>query len=114
MILTGAAFMDSQVAFKRYWSKEAAAGRALVDRFFNCEDVLMNYLYANSSSSTVVEYVRPAWAIDTSKFSGVAISRNTQAHYGVRSNCLAKFAEMYGSLTGRKSDFRRRKDGWDV
>ncbi|KAK4431074.1 Glucosamine inositolphosphorylceramide transferase 1 [Sesamum alatum] len=114
MILTGAAFIDTRTAFERYWSTEVAAGRALVDRFFNCEDVLMNYLYANSSSSTVVEYVRPAWVIDTSKFSGVAISRNTQAHYGVRSNCLAKFAEMYGSLTHRKSDFSRRKDGWDV
>ncbi|KAI3458895.1 hypothetical protein Pfo_015558 [Paulownia fortunei] len=114
MILTGAAFMDSQVAFERYWSKEAATGRALVDSYFNCEDVLMNYLYANSSSSSVVEYVRPAWAIDTSKFSGVAISRNTQAHYGVRSKCLRKFSDMYGSLTHRKLDFSQRKDGWDV
>lgn len=115
MILTGAAFIDGPAAFERYWSKEAEAGRALVDRLFNCEDVLMNYLYANSSSSSdVVEYVRPVWAIDTSKFSGVAISRNTQAHYGVRSKCLRKFAGMYGSISHRKSEFRRRKDGWDV
>ncbi|KAL8533238.1 hypothetical protein ACS0TY_009571 [Phlomoides rotata] len=115
MILTGAAFMDSRVAFERYWSKEAEAGRAMVDHFFNCEDVLMNYLYANASMTTnVVEYVRPAWAIDTSKFSGVAISRNTQAHYGVRSKCLGKFAEMYGSISDRKTQFSRRKDGWDV
>ncbi|KAK4435888.1 Glucosamine inositolphosphorylceramide transferase 1 [Sesamum alatum] len=114
MILTGAAFLDARVAFERYWSPEAEAGRALVDSYFNCEDVLMNYLYANASSSSVVEYVKPAWAVDTSKFSGVAISRNTQAHYGVRSNCLKKFAGMYGSLTHRKAEFSRRKDGWDV
>ncbi|PIN14380.1 Acetylglucosaminyltransferase EXT2/exostosin 2 [Handroanthus impetiginosus] len=114
VILTGAAFIDSRVAFERYWSKEAAAGRALVDSYFNCEDVLMNYLYANSSSSSVVEYVKPAWALDTSKLSGVAISRNTQAHYGVRSKCLMKFAGMYGSLSNRKLEFSRRKDGWDV
>lgn len=114
IILTGAAFFDWRVAFERYWSKEAAAGRALVDSYFNCEDVLMNYLYANSSSSTAMEYVRPAWAIDTSKFSGVAISRNTQAHYGIRSKCLQKFSEMYGSLVDKKLDFSRRKDGWDV
>ncbi|KAK6144699.1 hypothetical protein DH2020_021519 [Rehmannia glutinosa] len=44
MILTGAAFVDSQFAFERYWSKDAEAGRALVDGYFNCEDVLMNYL----------------------------------------------------------------------
>ncbi|KAH6838275.1 glycosyltransferase family protein 47 [Perilla frutescens var. hirtella] len=114
VILTGAAFLDSHTAFERYWSKEAAIGRALVDSYFNCEDVLMNYLYANASSSASVEYVRPAWAIDTSKFSGVAISRNTQAHYGIRSKCLQKFAEMYGSLAERKLEFSRRKDGWDV
>ncbi|KAG8380586.1 hypothetical protein BUALT_Bualt06G0030900 [Buddleja alternifolia] len=114
MILTGAAFMDGRAAFERYSSEEAGLGRALVDSSFNCEDVLMNYLYANGSSSSVAEYVRPAWAIDTSKFSGVAISRNTQAHYGVRSNCLMKFSEMYGSLTHRKTEFGKRIDGWDV
>lgn len=114
MILTGAAFMDSKLAFKRYWSEASRAGREAVDKFFNCEDVLLNYLYANASSSDTVEYVRPAWAIDTSKFSGVAISKDTQSHYRVRSNCLLKFSEMYGSLTNRKSKFNGRYDGWDL
>ncbi|CAL0321238.1 unnamed protein product [Lupinus luteus] len=115
MILTGAAFIDSQLAFGRYWSEEGKQGREMVDKYFNCEDVLLNYLYANSSSSLrTVEYVRPAWAIDTSKFSGVAISGNTQVHYRLRSSCLMKFSEMYGSLTGRKWGFDSRKDGWDV
>ncbi|PSR98053.1 Glycosyltransferase family protein 64 protein [Actinidia chinensis var. chinensis] len=114
VILTGAAFMDSRAAFPRYWSNKAKAGREVVDNNFNCEDVLLNYLYANSSSLETVEYVRPAWAIDTSKFSGVAISKNTDEHYQIRSNCLTKFAEIYGSLTNRKSEFNGRKDGWDV
>jgi hypothetical protein len=115
MILTGAAFIDSKLAFKRYWSKEAKKGREVVDKLFNCEDVLLNYLYANaSSSSRTVDYVKPAWAIDTSKFSGAAISRNTKVHYGLRSNCLMKFSEMYGSLADRKWGFDSRKDGWDV
>lgn len=114
MILTGAAFMDSEMAFQRYWSEDARVGRKVVDKKFNCEDVLMNYLYSNASSSEVVEYVRPAWAIDTSKLSGVAISRNADEHYRIRSECLVEFAETYGSLTRRKSAFNRRKDGWDV
>lgn len=115
VILTGAAFIDSQVAFKRYWSKEAKQGREVVDKYFNCEDVLLNYLYANaSSSSKTVDYVKPTWAIDTSKFSGAAISRNTKVHYQLRSHCLMEFSEMYGSLAGRKSEFDSRKDGWDV
>lgn len=114
MILTGAAFIDSTVAFERYWSTYAAEGREMVDSFFNCEDILMNYLHANKSSTNVVEYIKPTWAIDTSKFSSVAISRNTHAHYKVRSNCLTKFSEMHGSLTDRKVEFSRRTDGWDV
>ncbi|XP_071721828.1 LOW QUALITY PROTEIN: glucosamine inositolphosphorylceramide transferase 1-like [Rutidosis leptorrhynchoides] len=114
IILTGAAFIDTQFAFTKYWSDEAKAGRDLVDEYFNCEDVLLNYLYANSSSTRTVEYVRPPWAIDTSKFSGVAISRNTDEHYKVRSNCLQKLSEMYGSLLGRKNEFNGRKDGWDL
>ncbi|KAL8255353.1 hypothetical protein R6Q59_033574 [Mikania micrantha] len=115
MILTGAAFVDHEVAFGRYWGKQAEAGRNMVDEVFNCEDVLMNFLYANASvSSPYVEYVKPAWAIDTSKFSGVAISGNTQAHYQVRSKCLEKFTKMYGGVIDRKVEFRRRKDGWDM
>ncbi|KAI7730048.1 hypothetical protein M8C21_019999 [Ambrosia artemisiifolia] len=115
MILTGAAFMDRELAFERYWGKEAESGRNTVDEVFNCEDVLMNFLYANATVGSVsVEYVKPAWAIDTSKFSGVAISGNTQAHYRVRSKCLEKFTRLYGGLSDRKVEFRRRKDGWDL
>ncbi|XP_010243162.1 PREDICTED: glycosyltransferase family protein 64 protein C5-like isoform X2 [Nelumbo nucifera] len=114
MILTGAAFVDSKVAFERYWSEEAKAGREVVDKYFNCEDVLLNFLYANASSSRTVEYVKPAWAIDTSKFSGAAISRNTQVHYRIRSDCLLKFSKMYGNLANRKWEFDGRQDGWDV
>ncbi|KAL5217772.1 hypothetical protein ABZP36_018456 [Zizania latifolia] len=113
MVLTGAAFMDHGLAFKRYWSKEAEVGRQIVDSFFNCEDVLLNFLFANASLTSTVEYVKPAWAIDMSKFSGVAISRNTQAHYHVRSKCLAKFSETYGNLTAKRF-FNSRGDGWDV
>ncbi|KAL2943244.1 Glycosyltransferase family protein 64 protein C5 [Bienertia sinuspersici] len=114
MILTGAAFMDMNLAFGRYWSEEAKVGRRVVDKFFNCEDVLLNYLYANASSSATVEYVKPAWAIDTSKFSSAAISRNTDMHYQKRTECLSKFEELYGSLSNRKSTFNQRNDGWDV
>ncbi|KAM0852868.1 hypothetical protein ACQ4PT_051472 [Festuca glaucescens] len=113
MILTGAAFLDHGLAFKRYWNEKAEVGRKTVDSFFNCEDVLLNFLFANASSMSTVEYVKPAWAIDMSKFSGVAISRNTQAHYHVRSKCLAKFSEIYGNLTAKRF-FSSRGDDWDV
>ncbi|KAE8713876.1 Glycosyltransferase family protein 64 protein C5 [Hibiscus syriacus] len=108
-----AAFIDSQVAFERYWSKQAKVGREVVDTKFNCEDLLMNFLYANASSSKTVEYVRPAWAIDTSKLSTAAISRDTNTHYKIRSQCLRKFTDMYGSMSGRRWEFGSRKDHWD-
>ncbi|GMN52808.1 hypothetical protein TIFTF001_021950 [Ficus carica] len=114
MILTGAAFIDSKTAFGRYWSEEARQGREVVDKYFNCEDVLLNYLYVNASSGRTVEYVKPKWAIDTSKLSGAAISRNTQVHYQKRSDCLLKFSEVYGNLAAHKWKFNDRKDGWDV
>ncbi|KAL6005903.1 Glucosamine inositolphosphorylceramide transferase 1 [Asimina triloba] len=113
-ILTGAAFMDSEYAFKRYWSKEAREGRSIVDQYFNCEDVLMNFLFANASVSRTVEYVRPAWVIDTSKLSSAAISRNTQLHYKIRTNCLFKFSEIYGPLSQQMWKFAGREDGWDI
>lgn len=114
MILTGAAFLDVNLSFPLYWGANAESGRSLVDTYFNCEDVLMNYLYANATSWRTVEYVKPAWAIDTSKFSGAAISKNTNLHYRKRTDCLIKFGNIYGSLEGRKWEFNGRKDGWDV
>ncbi|CAA6672799.1 unnamed protein product [Spirodela intermedia] len=113
-ILTGAAFMDSEAAFRRYWSEAAAEGRKIVEESFNCEDVLMNFLYANASGSArTVEYIHPAWAIDTSKFSASAISRNTQAHYDIRTSCLSKFSAIYGSLPPLL-EFGLREDRWDT
>ncbi|KAI3851876.1 hypothetical protein MKW98_019875 [Papaver atlanticum] len=115
MILTGAAFIDRTKAFETYWGEEAKEGREIVDKFFNCEDVLLNFLYANSSSSSqAVEYVKPSWVVDMSKFSGVAISGNTQVHENIRSDCIAKFTEIYGSIDNWKWDFDSRKDGWDA
>nr|CAD1841798.1 unnamed protein product [Ananas comosus var. bracteatus] len=115
MILTGAAFIDHKLAFERYWSKGAKVGREMVDKQFNCEDVLLNFLYVNASSlDRTVEYVKPSWAIDTSKFSGVAISKNTKAHYHVRSECIRRFSEIYGNLAANKWGFSSRRDGWDL
>ncbi|KAL5064868.1 hypothetical protein RYX36_026605 [Vicia faba] len=115
MILTGASFIDSKRAFKRYWGEEAKQGREIVDKLFKCEDVLLNYLYGNAtSSSRTVDYVKPAWEIDASKFFGGAISCNAKVHYRLRSNCLMIFSKICGSIEDRKWEFDSRKYGWDV
>eukprot|EP00250_Pteridium_aquilinum_P002465 c12685_g2_i1 orf=769-3075(+) len=113
MILTGAAFVDSETAFPKYWSREAEQGRALVDELFNCEDILLNFILANSTKTRTVEYIHPAWAIDTSKFSSSAISRDTAMHYSKRTNCLLRFSQLFSSLPLRRWEFGARHDGWD-
>ncbi|KAH7428867.1 hypothetical protein KP509_09G020700 [Ceratopteris richardii] len=113
MILTGAAFIDSQTAFPMYWSEKAEEGRALVDKLFNCEDILLNYIIANSTTSRTVEYIHPAWAIDTSKLSSAAISRDTNSHYMKRTQCLLEFSKLYGTSLLQIWEFGTRSDGWD-
>ncbi|MCO5556846.1 hypothetical protein L7F22_010400 [Adiantum nelumboides] len=113
MILTGAAFIDGELAFPKYWSQEADQGRALVDELFNCEDILLNFIMANGTTARTVEYIHPAWAIDTSKLSSSAISRDTKVHYMKRTNCLRKFSELYRGLSLKKWEFGSRADFWD-
>lgn len=113
MILTGAAFMDSETAFAKYWSQDVQKARAVVDELFNCEDILMNFILANQTSERVVEYVHAAWAIDTSKFSSSAISRDTQGHYDKRTVCLGQFSKIFHGVPLKKWDFLSRQDGWD-
>lgn len=114
IILTRAAFLDGQDAFRRYWSEEAGPGRKIVEKYADCEDIFMNFLYGNASSSRTVEYVRPAWAIDASRFSAAASRSATQEDKRVRTDCLLEFSRMYGDLASRRVEFGRRGDGWDV
>ncbi|KAH7445702.1 hypothetical protein KP509_01G021000 [Ceratopteris richardii] len=113
MILTGAAFVDSELAFSKYWSEDTDQGRALVDELFNCEDILLNFVMANSTTDRVVEYIHPAWAIDTSKLSSSALSRDTKVHYMKRTSCLRKFSELYRGFPLKKWEFGSRTDLWD-
>ncbi|GKB26608.1 glycosyltransferase family protein 64 protein C5, partial [Tanacetum coccineum] len=46
MILTGAAFMDNQVAFSRYWSDERKRETKQWMTLFNCEDLLIEFIVA--------------------------------------------------------------------
>eukprot|EP00249_Psilotum_nudum_P019997 c27513_g1_i2 orf=543-2864(+) len=113
MVLTGAAVLDGKDAFLRYWGNEADQGRALVDKLFNCEDILLNFILANSTSPRSVEYIHPTWAVDTSKLSSAAISRDTHVHYSKRTDCLLRFSELYGGFPLKQWDFGTRSDGWD-
>lgn len=67
--MTGSAFLDPRLYFPLY--QQAAAGIALVDELFNCEDILMNFVAAHATrSSPAVLFVRPRLRIDVSFTSG--------------------------------------------
>ncbi|KAJ0982884.1 hypothetical protein J5N97_011139 [Dioscorea zingiberensis] len=105
MILTGAAFIDGKLALTGTGvSRQRKEGNLLT----------RNLTQVGTKPGKTVEYVRPSWAIDTSKFTGAAISKNTQVHYQIRSECMVKFAKLYGSVAVNKWSFNGRTDGWDV
>ncbi len=47
IILAGACFMDQRAVFPMYFSDRNEAGRRYVDRVFNCDDLLLNFMWAN-------------------------------------------------------------------
>lgn len=51
-LFTGAVFMDAEKWFKEYWSVGNVKGRSVVDSIFSCEDILMNFIISNASSSS--------------------------------------------------------------
>lgn len=66
-VLTGAAFLDTWTAFPAYWASGVAPARETVDRVFNGEDLLMNFVLANASAGgaggaarrDAIEFMRP-------------------------------------------------------
>lgn len=88
MILSGAAFIDSQSYFPAYWSEELSPARDLVNELRNCDDMLMNFVVGNVTRDwglpnpdpvqqkkepmfVPVDYVRAQRRLDVSHFSGV-------------------------------------------
>lgn len=92
---------------KEYWQPVGfpAAGREVVDRLSNCEDILMNYIAAgrllsqkvDTLNSTALEpavkYVRPRRRLDLSKLTSVGISHHAAAHLAKRKRCLSEFSQ---------------------
>lgn len=66
-VLTGAAFLDTWTALPAYWAPAVAPARQAVDRVFNGEDLLMNFVLANASAGApggaagndAIEFMRP-------------------------------------------------------
>ncbi|KAJ3674661.1 hypothetical protein LUZ60_005277 [Juncus effusus] len=92
IILTDAAFIDHELAFKRYWSEEGKLGRGIIDKYFDCEDLLMNFLYFNASEGKrkTVQYVKPSWVIDRAFFSLILQRSGTLFYNQLLQNCNSR------------------------
>lgn len=102
MILTGAAFIDSSVYFKIYWSPELHHLRDIVDEKKNCDDILMNFVVASrcgeisEASCQTVRYLRPQELIDLSHVSGVGISHDEEAFITAANECIVSYSNTFG------------------
>jgi len=102
VILAGASFLDAESVFPAYSSPDNQLGREYVDRVFNCDDLLLNYLMADQAQGAqYVEWVRPTKRFDVGKLTGKRLSTG---NFGpVRHNCTRDFAAMFGNpLRGKQ------------
>lgn len=99
-LLTGGAFLDVERWFPAYWDAAMDDGRGIVDRHFNCEDILMNFLVARAAENGTVplRLVRPRRRIDISVFSGIGISKAWTAHLAARESCIEEFVRLFGEF----------------
>ena len=87
------------------------AARELVNEWFNCEDILMNYIWAKevraelgAAANSTVLFSNPRCFLETSKLCrkpGVnwSISKGPRAktHLNARAQCVRRFGEMLGA-----------------
>lgn len=71
MVLTGSAFIDAGRYFPLYNDESNTEMRDLVDKLFDCDDILMNFIAAQQNPRRpYLEFIRPAMRIDLSFTSG--------------------------------------------
>ena len=73
-----------------------------MDRVFNCDDLLLNYLMADRlKGEQYVQYVRPTKRFDVGKLTSKRLSTG---NFGiVRHRCTEDFATMFGNPLKGKS-----------
>lgn len=108
LILTGAAFLDSRIAFPLYWSRKFDLLRDYVDKVRNCDDILMNFVMAGvSEDAHSVRYLRASRILDYSRSTGVGISHKEENFVSQASTCLNLFIKTVGN------PLKRRHFEWD-
>jgi len=80
--------------------------KAWVDDHMNCEDIAFNFLVANATGKPPIK-VTPRQKFRCPECSnGVILSADLGGHMVERSECISKFAQIYGMMPLRTVDFR--------
>ncbi|XP_055929994.1 exostosin-2-like [Argiope bruennichi] len=104
MVLTGAAFYHK---FYSYLYTNSMPGdiKEWVDDHMNCEDIAMNFLVANVTGKAPIK-VTPRKKFKCPECTNVEMLSADVIHMAERSECINKFAEIYGVMTLKTVEFR--------
>ena len=91
LVLTNAAFIHREY-LKIYTESLPASASKLISRYFNCEDIAMNYVISDHCRCSAVYRVKPEH-LKLLQDDGIA---QRKGHKEKRHSCLAEFATVYG------------------
>lgn len=106
-VLTSSLFLDGEKYFNAYWSTSNEEARKIVDEVRNCDDLLMNFVAADSNianATKMISHVRARRRMDISWMTKVGISRNGN-HIPIRLKCINRFSELFGKFPLKEESF---------
>jgi len=104
MVLTGAAFHHKYFSYL-YTNTLPGNIKAWVDDHMNCEDIAMNFLIANTTGKPPIK-VAPRQKFKCPECINQGMLSADMSHMVERSECINKFAQVYGMMPLKTVEFR--------
>lgn len=104
MVLTGAAFYHKYYSYL-YTTSMPGDIKEWVDDHMNCEDIAMNFLVANVTGKAPIK-VTPRKKFKCPECTNVEMLSADVIHMAERSECINKFAQIYGLMPLKTVEFR--------
>ncbi|XP_070534965.1 exostosin-2-like [Ptychodera flava] len=104
MVLTGASFYHKY--FSHLYTNEMPGNiKSWVDEHMNCEDIAMNFIISNYTGKAPIK-VTPRKKFKCPECTGDQVISADQSHMVERSDCITRFAEIYGTMPLKTVEFR--------
>ncbi|XP_077999813.1 exostosin-2-like [Glandiceps talaboti] len=104
MVLTGASFYHKYFSHL-YTNTMPGNIKNWVDEHMNCEDIAMNFIVSNYTGKSPIK-VTPRKKFKCPECTGEQIISADQSHMVERSECITRFAEIYGRMPLKTVEFR--------